>query len=87
MEFMKNNKINYWPTPSESPDMNPVEMVWAELKNYLRKQVKPSSKRELVDGIIKFWNTVCIAKCNKYIDHVFKVLPIVIQRGGRASGH
>ena len=51
MAFLKDNNINYWPTPPESPDMNPIEMLWHELKNHLRSRVKPKNKEELVDGI------------------------------------
>ncbi len=32
--FLNDNGINWWPTPPESPDMNPIENVWHELKDY-----------------------------------------------------
>ena len=87
LEFLKENGVNYWPTPSESPDLNPIEMIWSEMKTYIRRQVKPKTQSELIEGIKKFWRTVEIAKCNRYINHLQKVLPIVITREGRASGH
>ncbi|KAJ8030040.1 Transposable element Tcb1 transposase [Holothuria leucospilota] len=43
MAFLEENNINYWETPAESPDMNPIENVWHELKHYLRK-VSPRKK-------------------------------------------
>lgn len=58
MEFVRDNSINYWPTPAESPDMNPIEMLWHELKSFLRRIVKPKNKEELVEGIQQFWQTV-----------------------------
>ena len=87
LDFLKSNGINYWPTPSESPDLNPIEMLWSEMKTHIRKRVKPRTQDQLVNGIMEFWDTVGIAKCNRYINHINKVLPIVIERGGRASGH
>ena len=87
MEFIKDNNINYWPTPAESPDLNPIEMIWHELKHHIRKRVKPSIKDELVAGIHEFWKTVDWRKCERYINHVHKVIPIVIERKGKASGH
>lgn len=85
--FMETHGINHWPTPPESPDMNPIEMVWNELKVHLNKRVKPSNKQELITGITDFWWHFSRAKCNTYIDHLYKVLPIVIDRNGKASGH
>ena len=43
---------------------------------------------ELINGIKTFWGTrVTTAKCNRYIDHLKKVAPKVIERGGCASGY
>ena len=53
MQFIRDNNINYWPTPAESPDLNPIEMLWHELKCYLRRVVKPRNKDDLLSGIQK----------------------------------
>ena len=83
MAFIRDNNINYWPTPAESPDLNPIE-----IKFFLSTVVKPRNKEELVDGIRTFWSTrVTPEKCQRYIGHLQKVLPEVIRREGRASGH
>ena len=54
MDFIRDNGINYWPTPAESPDMNPIENLWHELKHFLRTFVKPMNKDELVARIQRF---------------------------------
>ena len=87
VNFLDVNKVKYWPTPAESPDLNPIEMVWHELKHHLRKHVKPKNKEELVKGITDFWATMTVEKCQKYIKHLGKVIPIIVTRNGRASGH
>ena len=46
-EFMESNGINWWKTPPESPDLNPIENLWHELKEYIRQEVKPRTKAEL----------------------------------------
>ena len=78
--------INWWPTPPESPDCNPIENLWHELKEYIRREVKPRTKQELIIGIKEFWATVSVEKCRKYISHRKKVIPAVIRSEGRATG-
>ena len=85
--FFEENDINWWRTPLESPDLNPIENLWHELKFYLESKVKPQNKKELVDGIKAFWTErVTEAKCAKYIDHVLKKLvPAVVEAKGAAT--
>ena len=67
--------------------MNPIENVWHELKEYMRREIKPTTKQELVDGILRFWNTVDMHKCRRYINHLKKVPPKVIEVHGAATGY
>lgn len=85
--FFDDNNINWWKTPPESPDLNPIENMWHELKEYMRREVKPHTKQELIDGIAQFWKTVTIAKCRRYINHLVKVIPKVIELKGEATGY
>ena len=57
------------------------------MKDYLRKNIKPRNKQELVDGITTFWATVNEHKCSKYIGHLKKVIPKVIEQGGGPTGY
>ena len=79
--------MNCWKTPSESPDCNPIDNLWRELKEFIRREVKPRTNQELVDGIERFWSTVSVSKCKKYIRHLHKVLPRVIELNGDATGY
>lgn len=85
--YMDSAGINWWKTPPESPDCNPIENIWHELKEYSRRVVKPRTKQQLIDGIVQFWETVDVTKCQKYIRHLRKVLPRVIEVGGDATGY
>ena len=70
--------VNWWKTPPESPQLNPIELVWHDLKHHLRTIVKPRAKEALVDGITQFWaQAMTVKKCKRYISHVKKVLPMV----------
>ena len=87
-DYYATSIINWRTTPPESPDLNPIELIWHELRHFLRKTHKPRTKKELVNGISKFWEErMTTEKCSTYIDHLKKVLPKVIEREGRASGY
>ena len=86
-QYFLDNNINWWRTPAESPDLNPIENLWHELKEYLRREIKPKNKAELIEGIEVFWSTVDVNKCNKYINHLKKVIPTVIELNGDATGY
>lgn len=85
--FFEVNNVNWWKTPPESPDLNPIENMWHELKEHLRAKVKPHTQGELIGGIKSFWATVNRAKCKKYIGHLHKVIPKVIEVEGAATGY
>ena len=86
-QFLDERHINWWKTPAESPDLNPIENLWHELKEYVRREVKPTVKEELIEGIKEFWQTVDIPKCQKYIGHLRKVIPRVIKVIGEPTGY
>ena len=52
-EWMSENAVNWWKTPAESPDLNPIENIWHELKEYIRREIKPKTKDELIQGILR----------------------------------
>lgn len=86
-EFFEDKSVNWWKTPTESPDLNPIENLWHELKEFLRREVKPHTKEELITGIQQFWETVTVSKCVRYIRHLRKVIPQVIQEQGGPTGY
>lgn len=86
-DFLRSHKVYWWRTPAESPDLNPIENMWHELKEFNRREVTPQTKDELVAGITRFWDTVTVDKCKKYINHLKKVIPKVIELSGAATGY
>ena len=88
-DFLKSRNIEWWKTPAESPDLNPIEKVWGSMKNYLRGvHFRDPSNRNLAGlktGIKKFWPENINSSCMFEVLH--KVIPIVINNNGDASGH
>ena len=85
-QFFSDKQINWWKTPPEFPDCNPIENPWHEMKEYLRREVKPHIKQELIDGVQEFWQTLDVAKCTRDIRHLRKVLPRVVELQGATTG-
>lgn len=86
-DFFKEHNVTWWPTPPESPDLNPIENVWGSLKQYLRTHYKPKNLQELKDGIERFWITLTPEVCQRYINHLQKVIPKIVQVNGDPSGY
>lgn len=55
-------------------------------QEFLRREVKPKTKDELVNGILHFWSTVTLEKFCRYISYLDKVIPEIIRVNGEATG-
>lgn len=84
--FLNRNGINHFRTPAQSPDLNPIELVWQDLKVYLSNEVQPNTVNELVNGILEFLENITVEYCNSKINHLNKVMNRIILLKGKASG-
>ena len=73
-------------TPAESPDMNPVENIWAQMKSDLRRE-RPKTQETLCNCLLRAWKRITVKDCNSYINHVQKkVFREVVRVKGYATG-
>ena len=74
---------NWWKTPAESQDMNPIENLWHELKEYICCVVKSDTTDEHVKGTLchSCLGNMDVNKCQCYILHLRKVTHHVINQG------
>ena len=73
-KYMEDRDMNWWQMRPESPYLNPIENMWRKIKEYLRWEIKPQTKQQLTDGIVKFRHQVAVQKCKKYSEHLLKKL-------------
>jgi len=79
---MQNFKYYKVKLPPYSPDINVIELVWAELKRFLRKRML-TTKQEVVDRAQLFFDrNLTLEKCRNYIRRVNTVLQIIIEKNG-----
>lgn len=60
--FARTNIIYYKRSPPQSPDLNQIELVWSDLKDWLATLWKPSTKAEFIVGIEVFWREFVTVK-------------------------
>ena len=84
-DFFSENEISWWRTPPESPDLNSIINIWGSLKQFLRTTYKPKDLNDLKQGIQRFWSSLTPEICSRYINHLHKVVPIVIKLQGEPS--
>ena len=56
------------------------------MKSYLRTHAKPKNTDELRAGIKALWKTLTPSVCKRYIGHLRRVIPKVIQVDGAPCG-
>ncbi|KAK3552485.1 hypothetical protein QTP86_012155 [Hemibagrus guttatus] len=84
-EWLKKNKMKTLEWPSQSPDLNPIEMLWHDLKKVVHAR-KPSNVAELQQFCKDEWAKIPPQCCNRLIASYRKCLiAVVAAKGGPTS--
>ncbi|KAK3529469.1 hypothetical protein QTP70_031163, partial [Hemibagrus guttatus] len=76
-EWLKKNKMKTLEWPSQSPDLNPIEMLWHDLKKVVHAR-KPSNVAELQQFCKDEWAKIPPQRCNRLIASYGKRLIAVV---------
>jgi hypothetical protein len=79
--FKVKNGIHSLPWPSQSPDCNPIENVWALMKLKINRQ-PPTSINNFVARIKKEWKNLSIEFAEKLVDSMKNRVELLIERKG-----
>ncbi len=80
-EFLAQNHIETLDWPPQSPDMNPIENLWAIIKARRQKKIgTPKTKHDLIDQIFDIWDNIedsiiqnLANSANKRVNEVLKL--------------
>ena len=69
--------------PAQSPDLNPIENVWARLKTEFRKRHGPVTDRDdLINKILEIWNEFQLEYAKKQAESFTDRLKACIMKKG-----
>ena len=80
-EWKSKNKVRVIDWPSQSPDLNSIENVWALLKMRLRRK-KYTTRKGLIQGVFREWNSLSKVYAEKLIASCGKRCQAVIDNNG-----
>lgn len=83
-DFLEYQQIKTIKFPAKSPDLNPIENIWAILKRRLYQPENPAADTdELWDRIKVEWKKITPDLCHKLVESMPRRLNAVIKRKGR----
>lgn len=82
--FLKSKKITCLDWPAQSPDLNPIEHLWGELKRRLgRYEEHPKGVGELWERINDQWLKIPLSSCQNLIESMpRRIEAVVAAKGG-----
>ena len=81
MDFLKKMKVSVLKLPPNSPDLNPIELVWRWIKDRVAGKVL-RTKEEIVAEYEKQWDELPLSTYDKWV----KVLPDLVRELKRTRG-
>jgi len=82
--WLANQEFDVLSWPAQSPDLNPIEHLWSEVKRRLNKfDSPPKGMLELWERIEKIWNEITPETCQNLINSMTRRVCEVIKAKGR----
>lgn len=83
-EWFRVNKVDVMPWPAQSPDLNPIENLWADVKQKVSEK-KPSNVEALWNTVRDAWQQIPLKRCQDLIDSMPRRCAAVIKNKGYST--
>lgn len=82
-EYLSDQTYETMSWPAQSPDLNPIEHLWSQLKRDLNKYEKPpSGLKDLWERVQVVWEAISVETCQNLIDSMPRRIQAVIKAKG-----
>ena len=82
-QWLDDHKFVVLDWPAQSPDLNPIEHLWSEIKRHLCSlPVPPTNLDHLWDKVQNIWNAIEVDVCTNLIDTMPQRIKAVIKAKG-----
>jgi transposase len=86
MNVLEKNGVETLQWPPQSPDLNPIENLWAIIKDRRQKKIgMPTSKVELIHQVLQIWSDLEPGLAEKLAGSVVNRLKECLRRKGRQT--
>lgn len=82
--WFERNNINVLKWPAQSPDLNPIENLWGEVKRAIQNK-NSKNKNELWDIVQTAWREIPVDTCRKLVDSMPRRCSAVIRNKGYST--
>jgi hypothetical protein len=79
--FIEENGLIFFEHPSNSPDLNPIELIWGYMKDKI-ESLEIRNQGDLEDAIFKTWQEIPDELVRRCINHVKQHLTRVVEAKG-----
>jgi len=82
-KWFEENEVEVLEWPPQSPDLNPIEHLWVELKRRLNSyEEEPKSMYELWERVQDTWNDIGAATREKLVESMPSMVTAVLEAKG-----
>ena len=87
-DFLAQENVPVLPWPAQSPDLNPIENLWALIKRKLASEFStPKTRSELISNVETICNGISPELCQNLSDSMTNRLKEVLQNKGNSTSY